>query len=162
MWRLWGVSGWRGDWLLAILFGSLTLVTGPTVIVPMLRVVRPKASIANILRWEGIVIDPIDALLAVVVYSFIIARTPGDGLSQGLLTFGGVILCGTAFGIAGDWVLGTIIRRQWLPEYLHNLAALAAVSGFRHDFGHQRLPSATAWSRQWSGKPPHRQAPRQP
>jgi NhaP-type Na+/H+ or K+/H+ antiporter len=38
------------DWLLAILFGSLTLVTGPTVIVPMLRVVRPKASIANILR----------------------------------------------------------------------------------------------------------------
>ena len=45
------------DWLLAILFCSLTLVTGPTVIVPMLRVVRPKASIANILRWEGIVID---------------------------------------------------------------------------------------------------------
>jgi NhaP-type Na+/H+ or K+/H+ antiporter len=117
------------DWLLAILFGSLTLVTGPTVIVPMLRVVRPKASIANILRWEGIVIDPIGALLAVVVYSFIIARTSDDGLSQSLLTFGGVILCGTAFGIAGGWVLGTIIRRQWLPEYLHNLAALAAVLG---------------------------------
>ena len=57
------------DWLLALLFGTLTLVTGPTVIVPMLRVVRPKASIANILRWEGIVIDPIGALLAVVVYS---------------------------------------------------------------------------------------------
>ncbi|MCE6981965.1 sodium:proton antiporter, partial [Pseudomonas frederiksbergensis] len=59
------------DWLLATLFGTLTLVTGPTVIVPMLRVVRPKAAIANILRWEGIVIDPIGALLAVVVYSFI-------------------------------------------------------------------------------------------
>ena len=47
------------DWLLAILFGTLTLVTGPTVIVPMLRVVRPKAAVANILRWEGIVIDPL-------------------------------------------------------------------------------------------------------
>lgn len=117
------------DWMLAILFGSLTLVTGPTVIVPMLRVVRPKASIANILRWEGIVIDPIGALLAVVVYSFIIASAEGQGLKQSLFTFGGVIVCGAAFGIVGGWVLGTVIRRQWLPEYLHNLASLAAVLG---------------------------------
>lgn len=117
------------DWMLALLFASLTLVTGPTVIVPMLRVVRPKASIANILRWEGIVIDPIGALLAVVVYSFIIARASGDGLSQSLLTFGGVIVCGSLFGIGGGWVLGQIMRRQWLPEYLHNLATLAAVLG---------------------------------
>lgn len=117
------------DWMLATLFGSLTLVTGPTVIVPMLRVVRPKASIANILRWEGIVIDPIGALLAVVVYSFIIASAKDSGLSQSLLTFGGVILCGSLFGIAGGWLLGTIIRRHWLPEYLHNLASLAAVLG---------------------------------
>lgn len=50
---------WRSNGPLAILFGALTLVTGPTVIVPMLRVVRPNATIANILRWEGIVIDPI-------------------------------------------------------------------------------------------------------
>jgi NhaP-type Na+/H+ or K+/H+ antiporter len=115
------------DWMLATLFGSVTLVTGPTVIVPMLRVVRPKSSIANILRWEGIVIDPIGALLAVVVYSFIIASAQGDGLMESLLTFGGVILCGTLFGILGGWVLGTTIRRHWLPEYLHNLASLAAV-----------------------------------
>ncbi|MBW0235356.1 sodium:proton antiporter [Pseudomonas sp. D1HM] len=117
------------DWLLALLFGTLTLVTGPTVIVPMLRVVRPKASIANILRWEGIVIDPIGALLAVVVYSFIISRAAGDGLSHSLLTFGGVILCGSLFGLIGGWVLGHILRRQWLPEYLHSLATLAAVLG---------------------------------
>ncbi|MGO2770655.1 cation:proton antiporter [Pseudomonas taetrolens] len=117
------------DWLLALLFGTLTLVTGPTVIVPMLRVVRPKASIANILRWEGIVIDPIGALLAVVVYSFIISRAAGDGLSHSLLTFGGVILCGSLFGLVGGWVLGHILRRQWLPEYLHSLATLAAVLG---------------------------------
>nr|WP_314533865.1 sodium:proton antiporter [uncultured Pseudomonas sp.] len=117
------------DWMLALLFGTLTLVTGPTVIVPMLRVVRPKASIANILRWEGIVIDPIGALLAVVVYSFIISRASGDGLSHSLLTFGGVIVCGSLFGIAGGWILGQIMRRQWLPEYLHNLATLAGVLG---------------------------------
>ncbi|MNF59425.1 K(+)/H(+) antiporter NhaP [compost metagenome] len=117
------------DWMLALLFGTLTLVTGPTVIVPMLRVVRPKATIASILRWEGIVIDPIGALLAVVVYSFIIARGESDGLNQALLIFAGVIVCGGVFGVAGGWLLGQIIRRQWLPEYLHNLATLAAVLG---------------------------------
>ncbi|MFJ4064897.1 cation:proton antiporter [Pseudomonas sp. NPDC089996] len=115
------------EWPLAILFGALTLVTGPTVIVPMLRVVRPNATIANILRWEGIVIDPIGALLAVVVYSFIIAT--GDGFSQSLLTFAGVIFCGCALGAAGGWLLGQVMREQWLPEYLHNLASLAAVLG---------------------------------
>ena len=51
--------------------------------------------------WEGIVIDPIGALLAVVVYSFIIARAAGDGLSHSLLTFAGVIICGSVFGIVG-------------------------------------------------------------
>ena len=101
--------------MLAILFGSLTLVTGPTVIVPMLRVVRPKASIANILRWEGIVIDPIGALLAVVVYSFIIASAEGHGLKQSLLTFGGVILCGSRV-----WC------RRWLAARDGDPASVAA------------------------------------
>jgi NhaP-type Na+/H+ or K+/H+ antiporter len=48
------------------LFGAVTVVTGPTVIVPLLRTVRPTAHLANILRWEGIVIDPLGALLAVL------------------------------------------------------------------------------------------------
>ena len=94
------------DWPLSILFGTLTLVTGPTVIVPMLRVVRPKSTIANILRWEGIMIDQIGALLAVVVYSFIIASADGNGLSQSLTTFAGVIFCGSALGAAGGCYLG--------------------------------------------------------
>ncbi|WP_435635132.1 cation:proton antiporter [Pseudomonas solani] len=115
-------------WDLALLFGSLTLVTGPTVIVPMLRVVRPRSSIANILRWEGIVIDPIGALLAVVVFSFIVSRDQG-GWSQSLATFASVIACGCLLGAFGGWAFGTVLRRHWLPEYLHNLAALAAVLG---------------------------------
>jgi len=115
-------------WDLALLFGSLTLVTGPTVIVPMLRVVRPRSSIANILRCEGIVIDPIGALLAVVVFSFIVSRDQG-GWSQSLATFASVIACGCLLGAFGGWAFGTVLRRHWLPEYLQNLAALAAVLG---------------------------------
>jgi len=51
---------------LSFLFGAVVVVTGPTVIMPMLRTVRPNAKIANILRWEGIAIDPLGALLAVL------------------------------------------------------------------------------------------------
>ena len=50
---------------LAFLFGAIVIVTGPTVIIPILRTVRPNAKISNVLRWEGIVIDPLGALLAV-------------------------------------------------------------------------------------------------
>lgn len=116
-------------WDLSLLFGTLTLVTGPTVIAPMLRVVRPRASIANILRWEGIVIDPIGALLAVVVFSFIASRSAGEAWSSSLGTFAAVIASGSLLGIAGGWLFGLTLRRHWLPEYLQNLGALAAVLG---------------------------------
>lgn len=114
-------------WDLALLFGTLTLVTGPTVIVPMLRVVRPKAAVANVLRWEGIVIDPLGALLAVVVYSFIVTREEAAAWSQSLQTFAAVIATGCLLGALGGWAMGQLLRRNWLPEFLHNLATLALV-----------------------------------
>lgn len=117
------------SWELALLFGTLTLVTGPTVIAPMLRVVRPTQSVANILRWEGIVIDPIGALLAVVTFAFIVSQSQGDAWSESMSTFAAVITCGSLLGAAGGWAFGIILRRHWLPEYLHNFACLAAVLG---------------------------------
>lgn len=117
------------SWELALLFGTLTLVTGPTVIVPMLRVVRPKASIANILRWEGIVIDPIGALLAVVVFSFIVSQDGGSPFGASMITFAMVIGTGALLGAVGGWLFGQVLKRHWLPEYLQNLASLAAVLG---------------------------------
>src|SRR5690606_28517578 len=75
------------SWELAFLFGAIVVVTGPTVIVPMLRTVRPKANIGNILRWEGIVIDPIGALLAVLVYEFVVSSQE-TALVHTLQTFG--------------------------------------------------------------------------
>lgn len=53
------------SWEVALLFGAISIVTGPTVIAPLLRSVRPDAKLANILRWEGIIIDPVGALLGV-------------------------------------------------------------------------------------------------
>lgn len=114
-------------WDLALLFGALTVVTGPTVIVPMLRTVRPTQRIANVLRWEGILIDPVGALLAVLVFEFIVSGRGGQALGHTLATFAESIATGVAFGVLGGYGLGQALRRRWLPEYLHNVATLAVV-----------------------------------
>lgn len=117
------------DWGLSILFGALTVVTGPTVIVPMLRTVRPNANVANILRWEGILIDPLGALLVVVVYEFIVAQGNSQGLVHSLLAFVEIIGVGTLAGIVGGWLLTLLLKKHWVPEYLVNLATLSLVFG---------------------------------
>ncbi len=118
------------SWNLSFLFGAVVVVTGPTVIIPMLRTVRPNARIANILRWEGIVIDPIGAILAVLVFEFIISGQAGGGaFGHTLLAFGNTLLAGVITGTVGGYFLGVVLRNHWLPEYLHNVAALTLVFG---------------------------------
>ena len=114
-------------WGLSVLFGALTVVTGPTVIVPMLRTVRPNADVGNILRWEGILIDPLGALLVVVVYEFIVAQGQTQGALSGLLAFVEIIASGTVLGLLAGWLLGFVLKRRWVPEYLENMATLSMV-----------------------------------
>ena len=110
-------------WSLALLFGALVTVTGPTVVAPLLRSVRPQREIASILRWEGILIDPIGALLAVLVFEF----TVSEQHQHTVLMFGVTVTAGILLGLAGAWLLATLMRRQLLPEYLHRVASLALV-----------------------------------
>jgi len=114
-------------WQFALLFGALVVVTGPTVIVPMLRSVRPSAHIANILRWEGILIDPIGALLAVLVFEFIISGQAAAAFGHALFAFGNTIVIGLALGISAGYMLGLLLRNHLIPEFLHNVAALTTV-----------------------------------
>lgn len=109
------------DWAMSLLFGALCSVTGPTVIVPMLRSVRPNERIANVLRWEGIVIDPVGALLAVLVFE---ALALGHG-NHGVAVFAWTVALGSAVGLAAALALAYVLRRHLLPEYLHNYATLA-------------------------------------
>lgn len=117
------------SWGISTLFGALMVVTGPTVVTPLLRSVRPSERVGNVLRWEGIVIDPIGALLVVVVYEFIVTQAQGAAFSQSLLLFFEVILVGLVVGLAAGYLLGKLLERRWLPDYLHNLASLSLVFG---------------------------------
>ena len=129
----WAIAAWAAhrftglDWELAILFGSLVVVTGPTVIAPMLRTVRPTRAVSEVLRWEGIVIDPIGALLAVLTFEFLLARGQGDALGHTLQIFGLVLAIGVLAGLAGGGMLALALRRRWLPDYLLEIGVLGMV-----------------------------------
>ena len=117
------------SWKLSFLFGAITVVTGPTVVVPMLRTVRPTANISKILRWEGIVIDPIGAFLGVLVFQFIISEADSEAIGQTLIIFFKTLLLSSCIGAIAGYGFGRLIRNHSLPEYLHNIAALALVFG---------------------------------
>jgi CPA1 family monovalent cation:H+ antiporter len=114
---------------LAFLFGAVVIVTGPTVIIPMLRTVRPNAKIANILRWEGIAIDPLGALLAVLVFNFIISGQHENAIGMITLAFGKILVTGIVIGVFSAWTLGLVLRRHLAPEYLRNAITLTLVFG---------------------------------
>jgi len=110
-------------WQICLLFGALVVVTGPTVIIPLLRSVRPTPNVSNILRWEGILIDPIGALLAVLVFEYIAAEVKGNSWMLLLQEIG----VGTLSGVVGAYVMSILLRRHLIPEYLHNVVTLAFV-----------------------------------
>jgi CPA1 family monovalent cation:H+ antiporter len=116
-------------WELAFLFGAIMVVTGPTVIVPMLRSVRPREHLANILRWEGILIDPIGATLAVLVHQFIVTEAAQGELLASITVFGKILAIGFVLGGSAGYFFGTALRRHWVPQYLHNFTTLALVCG---------------------------------
>ncbi|MGD9947711.1 MAG: cation:proton antiporter [Desulfobulbus sp.] len=114
-------------WQISFLFGAITVVTGPTVISPILRTVRPTANIANILRWESIVIDPIGAALSVLVYEYIITASAGSPWGHTLLFFLRLLIVGTSIGIGCGYFLGAALRSNRIPDFLRNVGTLSVV-----------------------------------
>ncbi len=112
------------SWGLALLFAALVSVTGPTVVMPILRAVRPRESLANILRWEGILIDPVGALAAVVMFQLVVL---GPEQASDLWLAAEIFAVGIAIGTAAAFGLAVPLRRHSLPDYLHNVTTLAVV-----------------------------------
>ncbi|MCH6551717.1 MAG: cation:proton antiporter, partial [Planctomycetes bacterium] len=114
---------------LAVLLGAVLVVTGPTVIVPLLNQIRPGGRVGAILRWEGIVIDPVGAMLAVLVFEVIVLGDPQGAAGhvvEGLLR---TLAVGGGFGIAAGLGLAVILRYFWVPGNLENAVSLMFVVG---------------------------------
>lgn len=118
------------SWAVSIQFSALIIVTGPTVIAPILRNVPLNRSVANVLKWEGILIDPIGALIAVLMFEFLQSGgTVGEYSGHAILEFAKVLLIGLALGALMAYTLYFIIKKEWIPHYLLNVTMLAVVMG---------------------------------
>ena len=107
------------DWDIAAMIGGLFVVTGPTVVMPLLRQAHLKHRPANILKWEGIVNDPVGALFAVVAFKYIFYSSTADASAFGVfgtLLFAAVF--GTVMGILSGYALAWAFRSGHIPEYL--------------------------------------------
>lgn len=115
------------NWRISFLFSSLIIVTGPTVISPILRNIPLKKDVSAVLKWEGILIDPIGALVAVLLFEFISIGGDAGYSKQALIEFGKILLIGFSFGTTGGYALYFAIKKKWIPHYLLNVVALSIV-----------------------------------
>jgi len=130
-WILGSLLAW---WLLqieirlAILLGAVLVVTGPTVVAPLLRHIRPQRKIGSILKWEGIIIDPIGAILAVLVFEQLFHIQPGEEVITAWAPAINILkttAIGLGLGCLSAFVLVNAVKRYWIPDYLHGLTFLA-------------------------------------
>lgn len=119
------ILGW--SWDLAFLFGSLVIVTGPTVIGPLVNQLRLKPKVATVLEAEGVLIDPVGAIVAVLVLEIVLAPNV-DSVAAGGLDLLFRLGFGAAMGVAAGYALAWLLaRRTWVPEGHENIFVLAAV-----------------------------------
>jgi NhaP-type Na+/H+ or K+/H+ antiporter len=117
--------GW--PWSLAVLFGSLVVVTGPTVVSPLVRELRLRPELRTVIEAEGVLIDPIGAILAVVLLQIVLVPAP-DTIMSGLAGLIGRLAFGTVAGAFGGFALGGLLRvRGLVPQGLENVFSLATV-----------------------------------
>jgi NhaP-type Na+/H+ or K+/H+ antiporter len=116
------------SWPLAILIGAVLTVTGPTVVLPLLRQIRPTGAGGAVLKWEGILIDPVGAVLAVLVFEALV----GGAVTPAIIGIGKAIMAGAAFGIIPALFLVLCLQRYWIPDHLHSASALTfALFGYQ-------------------------------
>jgi NhaP-type Na+/H+ or K+/H+ antiporter len=113
----------------ALLVGAILVVTGPTVIAPILRQLRPTRRVSSLLRWEGIVVDPIGAVLALLVFQGVVSGGLGDALPTVALTVARTLLVGFGIALALGYLLEALMRRHAIPDFLHGVVFLAAAVG---------------------------------
>ena len=128
----WIVSTLAGVYVLglnidiALLLGATLIVTGPTVVLPMLRHIRPSGRVGSILKWEGIVIDPVGATAAVLTFE---ALTSEMAAASSLAVYGVVqtVVIGSFLGFVGARFLLFFLQRHLIPDHLQNAATLMLV-----------------------------------
>ena len=115
------------DIQIAILLGSILVVSGPTVVAPLLAHIRPRGSIASIVNWEGRLIDPLGALLAVLVYEVVLSGSTTEVTSVALTGLAKTVFVGGSIGVVSAYTIVILLKRYWIPDSLRSPMTLMMV-----------------------------------
>jgi NhaP-type Na+/H+ or K+/H+ antiporter len=129
----------------ALVLGAVLVVTGPTVIGPLLREIRPTGRVSTVAKWEGIAVDPVGATLAVLVFEAtgaIQQAEYGSATRSALLGLTITLVVGLGAGLTAAGLLILGLKRYWIPEYLQSpvtlmlvVAAFAVANSLHHEAG---------------------------
>jgi NhaP-type Na+/H+ or K+/H+ antiporter len=113
---------------LSIMFSALMVITGPTVIIPLLRHINVGPQLSALIRWEGILIAPIGTFIIVLVYQSVFVSTE-HVLVLTLMLLVKIMLVAFGLSSAGALLIVTLFKRQWVPDFLQELVTLVMVLG---------------------------------
>lgn len=114
---------------MAVLLGAVLVVTGPTVIQPLLQHIRPSGQVGHVLKWEGIVIDPIGVLLALLVFEVIFSGQLQSAPQHAAMAIGKTILIGGGLAVLAASLLVLLLHKFWIPDHLQNAVSLGLCVG---------------------------------
>lgn len=117
------------SWASSAVFGGIMIVTGPTVIAPLLRQARLRKRPAQLLQWEAIVNDPIGALAAVLAFELVLVMQTAETFADAAWAMGSGIFVASVLGLAAGWLLSEAFRRAYVPEYMKVPVLFTAVLG---------------------------------
>jgi NhaP-type Na+/H+ or K+/H+ antiporter/mannitol/fructose-specific phosphotransferase system IIA component (Ntr-type) len=106
----------------ALLMGSLIIVTGPTVIVPLLRRIRVQQKLGSILHWEGVLIDSIGVFVAILCFEWVVEGGGTVAIPSFLIR----VVSGVAIGVVGGYSIYWVMKKNWVPDNIVNAFALAS------------------------------------
>ena len=110
----------------AVLVGSILVVSGPTVVGPILQTVRPTRRIGSILKWESIFVDPVGAMLAVITFNVMTSGQNGPGTAGVIFAVLQFVAVGVVSGTLAALAAVFVLRRHWVPEHLVSIFGLAS------------------------------------
>jgi NhaP-type Na+/H+ or K+/H+ antiporter len=116
------------DLPLALLLGAILVVTGPTVIIPLLIHIRPVGRVGPIAKWEGIMNDPIGAMLSVLVFEALLAVSLQEAALMIIWSLIQTVVAGSCIGLIAALFMVVVLKRLWVPDHLQEVVSLMLVT----------------------------------
>ncbi len=123
-----GIYIFEWNWRVAAILGSILVVTGPTVIAPLIRHIKPSKKIGSIVKWEGIVVDPIGAIMAVLIFQAAIAGDWDSARSAVFISLAKTILVGIVFALILAKAIEFALKKHYIPDFLHSVFIISVIA----------------------------------